>query len=162
LVIVASTSVGVVFSVGKKAPESGVHAWRRALPTRTAQQRRDEARVEFDAYLASCPSRKLLDRISDKWVTLVLKSLVDGPKRYSEVSHQLAGVSQKMLTQTLRSLERDGMLTRTVTPSVPVRVDYELTPLGESLAGVLGQLKTWAEQHMPEVDRARADYDARQ
>jgi len=162
LVIVASTSVGVVFSVGKKAPESGVHTWRRALPTRTAQQRRGEARVEFDAYLASCPSRKLLDRISDKWVTLVLKSLVDGPKRYSEVSHQLAGVSQKMLTQTLRSLERDGMLTRTVTPSVPVRVDYELTPLGESLAVVLGGLKTWAEQHMPEVDRARADHDARQ
>lgn len=160
--IVASTSVGVVFSVGKKAPESGVHTWRRALPTRTAQQRRGEARVEFDAYLASCPSRKLLDRISDKWVTLVLKSLVDGPKRYSEVSHQLAGVSQKMLTQTLRSLERDGMLTRTVTPSVPVRVDYELTPLGESLAVVLGGLKTWAEQHMPEVDRARADHDARQ
>ena len=132
------------------------------MPTMTAQQRRDEARAEFDAFLASCPSRKLLDRISDKWVTLVLKSLVDGPKRYSEVSRQLAGVSQKMLTQTLRSLERDGMLTRTVTPSVPVRVDYELTPLGESLGGVLGQLKTWAEQHMPEVDQARADYDTRQ
>jgi DNA-binding HxlR family transcriptional regulator len=132
------------------------------MPTMTAQQRRDEARVEFDAYLAECPSRKLLDRIADKWVALVVKSLGDGPKRYSEVSHQLAGVSQKMLTQTLRSLERDGVLTRTVTPSVPVRVDYELTPLGESLQGVLGQLKTWAEQHMPEVDRARADYDARQ
>ena len=95
-------------------------------------------------------------------MTLVLKSLIDGPKRYSEVSRQLAGVSQKMLTQTLRSLERDGMLTRTVTPSVPVRVDYELTPLGASLAGVLAQLKAWAEQHMPDVDRARADYDARQ
>ena len=92
----------------------------------------------------------------------MVKSLIDGPKRYSEVSHQLAGVSQKMLTQTLRSLERDGILTRTVTPAVPVRVDYELTPLGESLAGVLAQLKTWAEQHMPEVDRARAEYDARQ
>jgi DNA-binding HxlR family transcriptional regulator len=132
------------------------------MPTMTAQQRRDEARVEFDAYLAGCPSRKLLDRIADKWVALVVKSLGDGPKRYSEVSHQLAGVSQKMLTQTLRSLERDGVLTRTVTPSVPVRVDYELTPLGESLNGVLGQLKMWAEQHMPDVDRARADYDARQ
>jgi DNA-binding HxlR family transcriptional regulator len=132
------------------------------MPTMTAQQRRDEARVEFDAYLAECPSRKLLDRIADKWVALVVKSLGDGPKRYSEVSHQLAGVSQKMLTQTLRSLERDGVLTRTVTPSVPVRVDYELTPLGQSLAGVLGQLKMWAEQHMPEVDVARADYDARQ
>jgi DNA-binding HxlR family transcriptional regulator len=132
------------------------------MATTTAQQRRDDARVDFDAYLAECPSRKLLDRIADKWVALVVKSLGDGPKRYSEVSHQLAGVSQKMLTQTLRSLERDGLLTRTVTPSVPVRVDYELTPLGESLAGVLGQLKMWAEQHMPEVDRARTDYDARQ
>lgn len=130
------------------------------MATMNAQQRRDEARVEFDAYLAACPSRKLLDRLSDKWVTLVLKSLSDGPKRYSEVSQQLAGVSQKMLTQTLRSLERDGMLTRTVTPSVPVRVDYALTPLGASLGVVLGQLKTWAEQHMSEVDRARAEYDA--
>jgi DNA-binding HxlR family transcriptional regulator len=91
----------------------------------------------------------------------VLKSLADGPKRYSDLSRQLAGVSQKMLTQTLRSLERDGMLTRTVTPSVPVRVDYELTPLGASLGGVLAQLKAWAEQHIPEVDRARAAYDAR-
>src|SRR3990170_177841 len=100
------------------------------MPTMTAQQQRDEARVEFDAYLAECPSRRLLDRIADKWVALVVKSLMDGPRRYSEVSHQLAGVSQKMLTQTLRGLERDGMVTRTVTPSVPVRVDYELTPLG--------------------------------
>src|SRR5882757_8822466 len=123
------------------------------MATMTAQQKRDGARVEFDAYLATCPSRKLLDRISDKWMALVLKSLADGPKRYSEVSRRLAGVSQKMLTQTLRSLERDGMVTRTVTPSVPVRVDYELTPLGESLGGILGQLKTWAEQHVPEIDR---------
>lgn len=126
----------------------------------TAQQRRDQAKVEFDAYLAACPSRQLLDRIADKWVALVVKSLSDGPKRYSEISHQLVGVSQKMLTQTLRSLERDGMLTRSVTASVPVRVDYELTPLGQSLSGVLGQLKSWAEQHMPEVGRARASYDA--
>lgn len=131
------------------------------MPTTTAQQRRDHARVEFDAYMAACPSRQLLDRISDKWVTLVLKSLADGPKRYSEISRQLAGVSQKMLTQTLRSLERDGMLTRTVTPSVPPRVDYELMPLGESLGALLGQLKSWAEQHMHEVDRARGEFDAR-
>ena len=130
------------------------------MPTMTAQQRRDQAKLEFDAYLASCPSRQLLDRIADKWVALVVKSLSDGPKRYSEIAHQLVGVSQKMLTQTLRGLERDGMLTRSVTPAVPVRVDYELTPLGQSLSGVLGQLKSWAEQHMPEVDRARAAYDA--
>jgi DNA-binding HxlR family transcriptional regulator len=130
------------------------------MPTLTARQRRDQAKLEFDAYLASCPSRQLLDRIADKWVALVVKSLSDGPKRYSEISHQLVGVSQKMLTQTLRSLERDGLLTRSVTPAVPVRVDYELTPLGQSLSGVLGQLKSWAEEHMPEVDRARAAYDA--
>lgn len=130
------------------------------MATMTARQRRDQAKLEFNAYLASCPSRQLLDRIADKWVALVVKSLSDGPKRYSEISHQLVGVSQKMLTQTLRSLERDGMLTRSVTPAVPVRVDYELTPLGQSLSDVLGQLKTWAEQHMPEVDRARAAHDA--
>jgi len=131
------------------------------MATTTAAQRRDEARAEFDAFLAECPSRKLLDRISDKWVALVLKSLADGPRRYSEVSRQLAGVSQKMLTQTLRSLERDGLVTRTVTASVPVRVDYELTALGESLCGILSQLKDWAERYMPEVDRARAEYDAK-
>ncbi len=131
------------------------------MPTMTAQRQRDEARVEFDAYLAACPSRQLLDRIADKWVALVVKSLADGPKRYSQVSRQLAGVSQKMLTQTLRGLERDGVLPRTVTPAVPVRVDYELTPLGESLGGILGQLKTWAEQHMPEVGAARAEYDTK-
>lgn len=130
------------------------------MPTMTAQQQRDDARVEFDAYFASCPSRKLLDRIADKWVALAVKSLAEGPKRYSEVSRQLAGVSQKMLTQTLRSLERDGILTRTVTPSVPARVDYALTPLGESLSVILGQLKEWAEQHVPEIDRARTEYDA--
>jgi DNA-binding HxlR family transcriptional regulator len=131
------------------------------MPTQTARQRRDQSRVEFDAYLASCPSRLLLDRIADKWVALVIKSLGDGPRRYSEISHQLVGVSQKMLTQTLRSLERDGLITRTVTPSVPVRVDYELTPLGRSLAGILGELKAWAELHMPAVEQARAAYDAR-
>ena len=131
------------------------------MTTTTAAQRRDGARVEFDAFLAACPSRKLLDRISDKWVAFVLKSLAERAETLLEVSRQLAGVSQKMLTQTLRSLERDGLVTRTVTPSVPVRVDYELTALGESLGGILGQLKGWAERHMPEVDRHRAEYDAR-
>jgi DNA-binding HxlR family transcriptional regulator len=133
------------------------------MPTMTAAQRRAAAKQDYDAFMAACPSRQLVGRISDKWVALTIAALHDGGTlRYSELSRKIAGVSQKMLTQTLRSLERDGMLTRTVTPSVPVRVDYELTPLGRSLAGVLAELKTWAEQHMPEVDRARADYDARQ
>jgi DNA-binding HxlR family transcriptional regulator len=130
------------------------------MATTTAQQRRDEAKAEFDAFLASCPSRKLLDRISDKWVALVLKSLADGPKRYSEVSRQLAGVSQKMLTQTLRSLERDGLVTRTVTPTVPVTVTYQLTDLGMSLQQLMVGLKEWAEAHMGEVLANRERHDS--
>ena len=94
------------------------------MPTMTAQQRRDEARVEFDAYLASCPSRKLLDRISDKWVTLVLKSLADGPKRYSEVSHQLAGVSQN-------------------------EINIEKTSLASSNTSIMGSAQI--EQYMPQT-----------
>ena len=131
------------------------------MATRTAEQRRIEAKEAYDVYLATCPSRRLLDRIADKWVTLVLSALVDGPLRYSELAHRIAGVSQKMLTQTLRALERDGLITREVTPSVPVRVDYELTPLGESLRQRMALLKEWAEEHMPEIDEARERSDAR-
>jgi DNA-binding HxlR family transcriptional regulator len=79
--------------------------------------------------------------------------------RYSDLGRKIAGVSPKMLTQTLRSLERDGILTRTVTPSVPVRVDYDLTPLGGSLAGLLTAVKNWAETHIEEVHEARDRYD---
>jgi len=115
----------------------------------------------YNAFDASCPSRRLLDTIGDKWVSLVVAALgVDGRMRYSQLSSRIAGVSQKMLTQTLRGMERDGLLVRTVTPTVPVRVDYELTPLGMSLLEVLRHLKDWAEEHMPEVDAARATYDA--
>ena len=130
------------------------------MATRTAAVRRVEERRAYDAYLAECPARQLLDRISDKWVTLVLTALADGPQRYSDLSRRIAGVSQKMLTQTLRSLERDGLLTRSVTPSVPVRVDYELTPLGGTLMPLIAAIKSWAETHMPEVQTARSVYDA--
>lgn len=130
------------------------------MPTMTAQARRDEAREHYNAFLAQCPSRKLLDRISDKWVTLAIAALEPGPQRYSELSRTLAGVSQKMLTQTLRSLERDGLVSRTVTPSVPVRVDYELTDLGRSLHATIQHVKAWAEDHMDEVEAARTAYDA--
>src|SRR5688500_14871868 len=115
------------------------------MPTRTATERRVEQRRAYDAYLAECPARQLLDRISDKWVSLILTALADGPQRYSELSRRIAGVSQKMLTQTLRTLERDGLLHRDVTPSVPVRVDYALTPLGESLLPVMAAIKAWSE-----------------
>ena len=129
------------------------------MPTMTAAQKRVHAKAEFDAYLAACPSRLLLDRISDKWVTLVICSLEDGPQRFSEVSRRLAGVSQKMLTQTLRTLERDGLVTRTVTASVPLRVDYALTPLGQSLLEPIKHVKAWAERHVPEVLEAQRGYD---
>jgi DNA-binding HxlR family transcriptional regulator len=121
----------------------------------------DDLERGFDAFSANCPSRRLLDTISDKWVSLVLVALgLRGPMRYSQLAAQIEGVSQKMLTQTLRGLERDGLVTRTVTPTVPVRVDYELTPLGESLRETICHLKEWAEAHMPEVDAARAAYEA--
>ena len=129
------------------------------MPTMTAAQKRVHAKAEFDAYLAACPSRLLLNRISDKWVTLVICSLEDGPQRFSEVSRRLAGVSQKMLTQTLRTLERDGLVTRSVTASVPVRVDYALTPLGQSLLEPIKHVKAWAERHVPEVLEAQRGYD---
>jgi len=130
------------------------------MPTMTAAQRRAAERADYDVFLAECPSRQLLDRLSDKWVTLVMVALEDGPRRYSQLSRTIAGVSQKMLTQTLRTLERDGLVTRTVTASVPVTVTYELTGLGHSLQRVIHGLKDWAESHMGEVLAARSSYDA--
>ena len=133
------------------------------MPRMTAAEKRTQAKATYDAFLAGCPSRQLLARISDKWVALVLAALgSDGAMRYSELSRRLAGVSQKMLTQTLRSLERDGLLTRTVTPTVPVTVTYELTDLGLSLQQLMHGLKDWAESHMGQVLANRSQYDARE
>ncbi|WP_459717697.1 winged helix-turn-helix transcriptional regulator [Actinophytocola sp. KF-1] len=132
------------------------------MPTKTAAVRREEARAAYDAFLAACPTRKLLDRISDKWVSLVLVALAEGPRRYNDIARAIAGVSQKMLTQTLRTLERDGLVTRTVTPAVPVRVDYELTALGHTLLPVMRAIKVWAEAHIEEVESARVAYDSQQ
>jgi DNA-binding HxlR family transcriptional regulator len=114
-----------------------------------------------DAFVAECPTRDLLDRLSDKWVSLVLVALAPGSLRYRELHRRIDGVSQKMLTQTLRILARDGILTRTLTPTVPLRTDYELTDLGRTLLPIMAAIKTWAETHITDVDQARADYDAR-
>ncbi|XVV09147.1 winged helix-turn-helix transcriptional regulator [Actinoplanes sp. CA-131856] len=129
------------------------------MATTTAAQKRTAAKAEYNAFLAVCPSQKLLERVSGKWVTLILSALGSGPDcdgppramRYSELARLLAGVSQKMLTQTLRSLERDGLVSRTVVPTVPVTVSYELTGLGLSLHETMRSLKRWAETHMDEV-----------
>lgn len=131
------------------------------MATMTAEQRRRQAKLAYDAYVAECPSRQVLDAISDKWVTLVLSALDEGPMRYSDLARRIAGVSQKMLTQTLRALERDGLVSRTVTAGVPVRVDYQLTPLGESLIPTVNAVKSWAEKHIGEIEASRAAYDRR-
>lgn len=131
------------------------------MPTQSATQRREVAKAAFDAYLDVCPSRAVLDRIANKWVTLVLCGLDDegGRLRFSAIQRKIAGVSQKMLTQTLRDLERDGFLTREVQPTVPVTVHYELTPLGRSLVATIHLMKDWAEEHIVEVETARRRHD---
>ncbi len=117
--------------------------------------------LEYSPYAADCPSRQLLDRIGDRWSVLTIGSLVDGPQRYSAIANRVQGVSQKMLTQTLRALERDGLVTRTVYPEIPPRVEYALTERGRSLRAVLEPLERWATDHMDDVAAARAEYDAR-
>ncbi|MEU5961821.1 helix-turn-helix domain-containing protein [Micromonospora parva] len=131
------------------------------MATTSAAQRREQARRDYDAFLEGCPTRELLSRLTDKWVALVIPALASGPLRHGELARRIAGVSQKMLTQTLRTLERDGLVTRTVTVSVPVRVDYALTPLGHELFPVMVAIKDWAETHMDRVFEARTQYDAR-
>lgn len=130
------------------------------MATMTAAQRRARAKAEYDVFLATCPTRQLFATIGDKWAGLLLLALADGPVRYNGLAARLAGISQKMLTQTLRTLERDGLVSRTVTPQVPVRVDYELTDLGRTLVPVVLAVKEWAEGHMDSVHAARAEYDA--
>ena len=103
-----------------------------------------------------CASREVLDRIADKWTALIIRVLAKGTKRHNELQRDISGVSQKMLTQTLRSLERDGLVSRKVYPVVPPRVEYTLTPLGRSLIEPLNAICLWAEKHLPELQAARA------
>jgi DNA-binding HxlR family transcriptional regulator len=131
------------------------------MATTTAEQRREHARREFDAYLAVCPSRQVFDLVAEKWAGLLINALAGGPRRHGQLRNQVASISQKMLTQTLRELERAGLVARTVTAQVPVRVDYELTPLGHSLVPVLQALKLWSESHIDEILESREAYDQR-
>jgi DNA-binding HxlR family transcriptional regulator len=101
-----------------------------------------------------------LDRIADKWAVLVLGLLADGPVRFNQLRRQIQGISQKMLSQTLKSLERDGLVSRKVTPTVPVTVEYAVTPLGRTLSATVDSLRIWAETHMEQVLLAQQQYDA--
>jgi DNA-binding HxlR family transcriptional regulator len=104
----------------------------------------------------------LLSRIGDKWTVLVVQTLGDGSKRFNELRREIPSVSQRMLTLTLRNLERDGLVNRTVTPSIPPRVDYELTELGRSLQKPICWLATWATEHVEDIHAAQARFDAEQ
>lgn len=110
---------------------------------------------------ASCPVRQVLDGISDKWSILVMAALSLSSRRFSELRRDIPDVSQKMLTQTLRKLERDGLVERIVTPTAPPRVDYRLRPLGQSLFQRLSALASWAMENRSEIDMARSSFDER-
>jgi len=104
----------------------------------------------------------VLDRIADKWTAMIMILLHERTMRFSEIQRSIRGISVKMLTQTVRGLERDGLVARTVYPTVPLRVEYAITPLGRTLIEPLHQMKLWAESHMPAVQQARDAYDARE
>lgn len=101
----------------------------------------------------------ILSRIGDKWSVLIIMRLGAGPRRFNEIKRMIGGISQRMLTLTLRNLERDGLVSRTVTPSIPPRVDYELTELGHDLRKPVAALGDWAIQHQPCIEAARAHFD---
>jgi DNA-binding HxlR family transcriptional regulator len=112
-------------------------------------------------YAPDCPSRTVLDRISDKWTALIVLVLLGGPLRFSQLRTRVGGVAPKVLSETLRRLERDGIVTRTDHHEMPPRVEYELTTLGRSLEGPIRAITEWAESHMRQITRARERYDSR-
>jgi DNA-binding HxlR family transcriptional regulator len=113
-----------------------------------------------NVFVAECPTRRVLDRVADKWAVLILILLADGTKRFNALKRMIGGVSQKMLSQTLKSLERDGLVSRRVIPTVPVTVEYSITPLGRTLHAAVDPLRIWAETHIAAVEAAQARYDA--
>lgn len=115
-----------------------------------------------DVYAANCPTRQLLDRIADKWSVLILTTLGMDEMRFNALKRRIDGISQKMLSQTLRSLERDGLVARHVVPTVPVTVSYAITPLGSELIEALQAMIDWAERRMADVTISQLAYDVRE
>jgi DNA-binding HxlR family transcriptional regulator len=110
---------------------------------------------------SACRAREVLQRVGDKWSVYVIDLLGQGTKRFTELHRSIDGITARMLTVTLRGLERDGIVTRTIHPVIPPRVDYALTPMGRTLLDTIGRLVTWTDSHLPEIEAARADYDAK-
>jgi DNA-binding HxlR family transcriptional regulator len=122
----------------------------------------DQVRSRWDATKGACPTRQVLGRIGDTWTMLVISALEHGGTlRHGQLRSAIEGITQKMLTQTLRQLERDGIVRRDVVPTVPVTVRYTLTPLGLSLAAAVATMRTWAYDHMDDIAAARHEYDAK-
>lgn len=117
-----------------------------------------DMRIE-DIHLQKCPVRNVLDHIAAKWTTLILLQLDEGSKRFNALGRALPDISKRMLTQSLRDLERDGLVAREVFPTKPPSVEYTLTPMGESLLRPIMGLIGWAQKSMPEIDKARSDFD---
>ena len=109
----------------------------------------------------TCRAREVLQRVGDKWSVLAIDLLGQGTMRFTELHRAIDGITARMLTVTLRGLERDGIVTRTIHPVIPPRVEYALTPMGRTLLDTIGQLVTWTDSHLPEIEAARAAYDAR-
>jgi DNA-binding HxlR family transcriptional regulator len=108
-----------------------------------------------------CRAREVLQRVGDKWSVLAIDLLGQGTMRFTELHRAIDGITARMLTVTLRGLERDGIVTRTIHPVIPPRVEYALTPMGRTLLDTIGQLVDWTDSHLPEIQAARAAYDAR-
>ena len=119
-----------------------------------------KASMKPNAYAANCPTRQILDRVGDKWAVLILILLRNDPLRFNQLRRAIEGISQKMLSQVLKSLERDGLVRRRAIATVPVTVEYSITPLGATLAGAVDPLRDWAENNLKEVLNAQRRYDA--
>lgn len=115
--------------------------------------------MEYDVYAARCPTRLVIDRIADKWAILVLGKLVEGPVRFNQLRREIEGISQKVLSQVLKKLERDGLINRHAYATVPVTVEYSITPLGLTLKSTVEALTDWAEQNIEAVLAAQRAYD---
>jgi DNA-binding HxlR family transcriptional regulator len=136
-------------------------AHKKALPRdQVSHPKPEDDHWPANPYASNCPTRLVLDRIADKWTVLLLILLERRPWRFNELRREVGGLTQKMASQTLKGLERDGLVTRKVTPTVPVTVEYSITPLGRTLFATVDALRLWAETHMPEVTRAQEHYDA--
>ncbi|XKF76632.1 helix-turn-helix transcriptional regulator [Glutamicibacter arilaitensis] len=113
----------------------------------------------FNVLVQDCPSREIMQRLGDKWTPLVMLTLANGPLRFSALRQRIGAVTPKVLTSTLRTLERDGLVDRQVTAQVPIRVDYELTKLGHSLLEPMDAIRIWSEKHAAKVMAAREIFD---